>query len=94
METKDNNVAEKVGDLRGDLGVEEQSKDLCNDLGVVEGGIGPIPDPNFDDDPLGKSSITFKPFNLGIKIPENVLYIVMKSGIHIYSGDPQEARVF
>jgi len=88
METKDNNATEKAGDLRGDLGAEEQPKDPRGDLGAAEGGIGPIPDPDLDDDPLGKPFIVFKPSNLGMKIPENALCIVMKSGIYIYLGDP------
>ncbi len=88
MEAKDNNVAEKVGDPRGDLDVEEQPKDPCGDLGTAEEGTGPIPDPDLDDDPLGKLPIAFKLSNLGMKIPENAFCIVMKSGIYIYSGDP------
>ncbi len=87
METKDNNVAKKTNDLRNDLDVEKQPKDPRDDLEVVKRGIGPISDPNFDDDLLEKSSIVFKPFNLRIKIPENIFYIVIKSGIHIYSKD-------
>ncbi len=32
--------------------------------------------------------------NLGIKISENILYIVTKNGINVYSKDPHEVRVF
>ncbi len=94
MKTKNNNVAKKTNDLRDNLGVEEQLKDLCDDLGAVEGGIRPIPDPDFDDNLLGKLSIVFKPSNLRMKILENAFYIVIKSSIYIYLGDPQEVRVF
>ncbi len=87
METKDNNTAEKVDDLHNDLGVEKQFKDLYDDLRAVEGGIGSIPDPDLDDDPLRKPSIASKPSNLGMKIPENAFCIVMKSGIYIYLRD-------
>ena len=94
MEIKDNNAMKKVDDPRSDLGTEEQPKDPRNNLKVTKKDIGSILDLNFDDDPLRKLFITFKPFNLRIKIPENVLYIVMKSGIYIYLEDFQEARVF
>src|SRR6266699_2073387 len=94
METKDNNVAEKVDNLCDNLGIEEQPKDPRGNLEAIENDIGPIPDPNLDDDPLEKPSIAFKPSNLGMKIPENAFYIVMKSGIYIYLKDPQEVRIF
>ncbi|SRR6266699_1233937 len=94
METKDNNVTEKVGNPRGDLGTEEQPKDPRGDLKTTERDIRSIPDLDFDDDPPRKPLIALKPFNLGIKIPENALYIVIKSGIYIYSRDPQEVCVF
>ncbi len=87
MERKDNKVAEKVDDLCSDFSVEEQSKDPRGDLGTVEGSIGFISDSDFDIDRLGKSPIAFKPFNLGVKISENVFYIVIKNGIYIYSKD-------
>ncbi len=87
MEKKDNKVVEKVDDLYGDLSIEEQSKDLCDDFRIIEGNIGFILDPDLDIDRLGKSPIAFKPSNLGVKIFENVFYIVTKNSIYIYSKD-------
>ncbi len=87
METKDNNVIEKVDDLYNDLGVEEQPKDPCGDLGAIERDIGPISDPDLDNDLLRKLFIAFKSFNLRMKIPENAFCIVIKSGIYIYLKD-------
>jgi hypothetical protein len=87
MEKEDNKVAEKVGNLCDDLGAEEQPKNLYSNLGAVEKSIRPILDLNLDDNPLEKPSIISKPSNLGVKIPENALYIVIKSGIYIYSRD-------
>jgi len=86
-ERKDNKVVEKVDDLRNDLNIEEQLKDLYSDLGIIEKSIGFIPDPDFDIDRLRKPFITFKSFNLKIKISKNIFYIVIKNGIYIYSKD-------
>ncbi len=84
----------KVDNLRDDLNIEKQPKDLYNDLRTTEKNIKPIPDPDFDIDRLRKPPIIFKFFNLGIKIPENVFCIVIKNGIYIYSKDLQEAHIF
>ena len=78
---------EKVDNLCGDLGIEEQPKDLRSDFKAIKRGIRSISNPDLDNDLPGKLSIVFKPFNLRMKIPENVLYIVIKSGIYIYSKD-------
>ena len=93
-EKEDNKVVEKAGDLRSDLNIKEQPKDLCSDFGAAKRNIRPISDPDLNDDPLEKLSIVSKPSNLGVKIPKNVPYIVIKSNIYIYLGDLQEARIF
>ena len=87
MEKEDNKVVEKINDLYNDFNIKKQFKDFRNDLGIVKKNIEPILEPDFNIDPLKKSSIAFKPFNLKIKIFENVFYIVIKTGIYIYSKD-------
>src|SRR6266699_4713426 len=94
MERKDNRVMEKVDNLRDDFNVEEQLKDLCGNLRIVERSIGFILDPDFDIYRLEKFLIVFKLFNLGVKIPENAFYIIIKNGIYVYSKDLQEVCIF
>ncbi len=94
IERKDNKVIEKVGDLRDDLNIEEQLKDLRGNLGITKGNIRLIPNPDFNIDRLEKLLITSKPFNLEMKILKNAFYIVMKNSIYIYSKDLQKARIF
>ncbi len=94
MKAKDDNATEKVDNLRDDLDIKEQFKDLRNDFRIIEENIESILDSDFSIDLLKKPLITFKHFNLGMKILENAFCIIMKAGIYIYSKDLQEVRVF
>ncbi len=94
MEKKDNKAIEKVDNLRNNLNIEEQLKDLRNDLKTTKRSIRSISNPNLDIDRLKKPPIIFKPSNLKVKIPKNAFYIVIKNGIYIYSKDLQKAYVF
>jgi len=84
IKKKDNKVIKKIDNLRNNLNIKEQSKDLYNNLGILEGSIGFISDLNLNIDRLKKPFIVFKPFNLKMKISKNVFYIVMKNNIYIY----------
>ncbi len=87
MEKKDNKVVEKVNNLYNDLNIEEQPKDLRNDLRIIKRNIRLISDPDLDIDRLRKPFITFKSFNLRMKISKNAFYIVTKNDIYIYLKD-------
>ncbi len=87
MEKKDNKAAKKINNLHDDLNTKEQPKDPYGNLGTVEKNIRFIFDLDLDIDCLRKSLIAFKPFNLGVKIFENVFCIVTKNGIYVYSKD-------
>ncbi len=87
IEKKDNKVAEKVDNLYNDLNIEKQPKDLYNDLRTTERNIELISNLDFDIDRLKKFFIVFKSFNLRVKIPENIFYIIMKNDIYIYLKD-------
>jgi|SRR6266699_3115030 len=84
---ENNKVIKKVDDLRDNFNVKKQSKDLYNNLKTTKKNIEPILKPDFDINLLKKSSITFKSFNLKMKISKNVFYIVTKANIYIYSKD-------
>jgi len=87
IEKKDNKVIKKVNNLYDNLNAEKQPKDPRNNLKTVEKNIRPISNLNLNIDRLKKPLIIFKPFNLGVKIPENALYIVIKNSIYVYSKD-------
>jgi len=83
-EKKNNKTIEKVNDLHSNLNIEEQPKDLRNDLETTKRNIEPILNPDFNIDRLKKPLIIFKPSNLKVKIFENAFCIVIKNSIYVY----------